>query len=120
MQTNNRFILLIIVAIAFTQCQKEIWGNDIDCLLTNWKSKTWRETNSKNEKTYSWLNPRRFSTNNGNTGLWYLPQPGILRETTFTFYDTTVRDYKLIYINTNEFKVQSVDEPEKYYIYHVK
>ena len=111
---------ILIIILFLSGCQKEIWGDDVDRLLSDWKSKTWKETTSKIEKTYYWSKPQRFSYKDGANGLWFIPIAGILRETTFNTRDTTVSDFKIIYINVNEFKIQSLDQSDKVYIYHVK
>jgi hypothetical protein len=94
-----RKLLLIAALLGVFSCQKEIWLDDIDRLLTDWKSKVWQDPVTGVEKTYHWSNPQRFDYNDTTWGLWYLPVSGLIRETHFGKTDTTVYELKIKYID---------------------
>lgn len=93
-------------------CQKEFAVDDIDNLLCSFKSKEWIIKGTAITKTYYWSSPRRFAQSDGITGLWYLPISGILRETRFSV-DTTVTDYKILFIDKSTCVVKAVDDTTK-------
>lgn len=112
---------LVLMLLIFSACQKEIWLDDIECLLTAWKYKTWVDQKTGMERRYYWSDPRRFTDGDSTWGLWYLPISGIIRETHFGKLDTTVIDYKVIEIDKSHFIKQRMDDSSgTQTIYHVK
>ena len=116
-----KITLLCLVVVLITGCQKQIWLDDVDCLLTGWTKKTWVLTNTDSTITYYWSDPKRLRLSNGSFGLWGLPEPGIIRETVFSGSDTLVSDYKIVHIDANLYERKNVrDTTLSLKLYHVK
>lgn len=104
-------LFVLVFLVVFISCQKNLlWVDDVECLLTEWTSKNWENTDSGITRTYYWNNPRYFIDSDSSWGWWILPISGVLRETHFKGNDTTVTDYKIIYINNDLLIKQRLDD----------
>jgi len=116
-----KLTILFMLIIFLYGCQKQIWLDDVDCLLTNWTKKTWVLDNTDSTITYFWSEPRKLQLQDGRLGLWSLPEAGQIRETVFAGSDTLVNDYKIIHIDGNNYqRVNMRDTISQIKIFHVK
>lgn len=106
----RRIAIVSFLAILLTACSKEIWTDDIDRLLTNWKSKEWKVAGTGLTRIYYWSNPQRYQQSDGTWGLWHLPLSGLIRETHFGRLDTTVMEYKILYIDKQHFIITAAND----------
>ena len=122
-QIRIEMVIIFFGIAVLSACQKEIWLDDVDRLLTNWTKKTWTMVSPNTlKRTYYWSNPKRFEQSDGVTGLWFIPVSGTIRETLFNGRDTIVSDFTIIQIDKNSFiKRLSADTSEKgKYIYYAQ